>query len=64
MSVSSYLEPFARDTEAAITVDWVVLTAAIVALAISAALIIDNALDASSTTLSTNLNSVVSDVLP
>jgi len=64
MSLSSYFESFARDTEAAITVDWVVLTAAVVALAVSAALIIDNALGTGSTTLSTNLNTVVSDVLP
>jgi len=64
MFILSCLEQFSRDTKAAVTVDWVVLTAALVTISIGVALTIGGALDASTSSLSTNLNTVVSDVLP
>ena len=64
MSFLSYLKHFERDTDAAVTVDWVVLTAALVTLSIGVALAIGGGINGSTTTLSTNINTVVSDVLP
>lgn len=64
MSVRSYINKFSRDTDAAVTVDWVVLTAALVTISLAAVLTINNALNESATTASTKLNSVVVGVLP
>lgn len=64
MLIRSYIKQFSRDTGAGVTVDWVVLAAALVALAISVIVIINGAIDDTTITLSTNLNTVVADVLP
>ena len=63
MFLQSCLRRFSQDTEAAVTVDWVVLTAAVVTRSLAAVATIDSALDTGTTTLSTEMNSVVADVL-
>ena len=50
---------FRKDDEAAVTVDWVVLTAAVVGIAIAVAATIETGLNSAANTISTNLETVV-----
>ena len=55
-----HFRKYARDEGAAVTVDWVVLTAALVVIAIGVVLLIENGLGTATNTTSTNIGTVVS----
>jgi len=59
--MKNLINAFVKDEEAAVTVDWVVLTAAVVGLAIAVAATMQTALDDAATTISGKLQTVVSD---
>ncbi len=54
---------FAKDEDGAVTVDWVVLTAAIVGIAIAVAATIETGLNDAALQIDTALGSVVSDAV-
>ena len=54
---------FAKDEDGAVTVDWVVLTAAIVGIAIAVAATIETGLNNAALQIDTALGSVVSDAV-
>ena len=58
MKFSLKLNRFARDEDGAVTVDWVVLTAAIVGLAVVAFTTIDTAADGLISDIASDINSV------
>ena len=53
------IKGFVKDETAAVTVDWVVLTAAVVGIAIAVAATIETSLNSSATTVSNNLGTAV-----
>jgi len=57
--MKNLINAFVKDEEAAVTVDWVVLTAAVVGLAIAVAATMQTALDDAASTISSNLQVVV-----
>ena len=59
--MKNLINAFVKDEEAAVTVDWVVLTAAVVGLAIAVAATMQTALDDAASTISSNLQTVVGD---
>jgi len=59
MNVPAIFRKYAQNDEAAVTVDWVVLTAAIVVMAIGVVFIIENGLGTASNTITANINTVV-----
>jgi len=63
MQILSKLKNFYRETQAAVTVDWVVLTAALVLMAIFVVNIIWGGASSSSSTVSGNIESTVAEVL-
>lgn len=54
---------FAKDEDAAVTVDWVVLTAAVVGIAIAVAATIQTGLNSAATSISTGIGSSVTNEL-
>ena len=60
MKFSLKLNRFARDEDGAVTVDWVVLTAAIVGLAVVAFTTIDTAADSLISDIASDMNSQTS----
>lgn len=54
---------FAKDEDAAVTVDWVVLTAAVVGIAIAVAATIETGLNDAATAIGTGLTSTISTAL-
>ena len=59
MNVFSYIKHFVQDTRAAVTVDWVVLTAAMVTIGIAVVLTVKSGADTSAGTISTGISSSV-----
>ena len=57
------MNAFVKDEDGAVTVDWVVLTAAIVGIAIAVAATIENALNSAASQISTGLSSAVATAL-
>ena len=55
MGYTSILLAFKKDEDAAVTVDWVVLTAALVLMAIGVAGVIQSALESNASTISTGI---------
>ena len=51
----NFIKNFRKDEDGAVTVDWVVLTAAIVGLGIAAVTTVSNGIDAAATDLVTDL---------
>jgi len=60
MSFWSLVSRFAKDDQAAVTVDWVVLTAALVTVAIGVASVIQTSLETNASTVSSGIISSVS----
>lgn len=58
------IDNFRRDEDAAVTVDWVVLTAGLVTFAIAVVLTIQTSLETGATSISTGVPSAVSALLP
>ncbi|MEC8041335.1 MAG: pilus assembly protein [Pseudomonadota bacterium] len=50
-----FIKNFRKDEDGAVTVDWVVLTAAVVGLGIAAVTTVSNGIDTAATTLVTDL---------
>ena len=63
MSIWALLSSFSKDDQAAITVDWVVLTAALVTMGIAVAATIQSGLETSATTISDGIILTVADAL-
>lgn len=63
MTISKILRTFKSDEDAAVTVDWVVLTAAIVGIALAVILVVRGQLDSAATTLSVAIEANVADGL-
>jgi len=63
MSFWSLVSSFAKDDQAAVTVDWVVLTAALVTVAIGVATVIQAALESNASTINNGIISSVSAAL-
>lgn len=59
MTISKFLASFIRDDDAAVTVDWVVLTAGIVALGLAVIIVIRAQLDSAGITLASNIDDAV-----
>jgi len=57
--MKNLINAFVKDEDGAVTVDWVVLTAAVVGIAIAVAATIETGLNNAANTISTNLNTVV-----
>lgn len=57
--MKNLINAFVKDEDAAVTVDWVVLTAAVVGLAIAVAATMQSALNDAATTVSGNLQGVI-----
>ncbi len=60
----SIINDFQRDEDAAVTVDWVVLTAGLVSFAIAVVLAIQTSLESGATSISTEVTTSVSTLLP
>ena len=58
-NIRNILSHFTRDDEAAVTVDWVVLTAAIVVIAASVFVVIQPGIDNISSNIATSLSGVL-----
>ncbi|MCF6271877.1 MAG: hypothetical protein L3J37_01615 [Rhodobacteraceae bacterium] len=61
--MKKFLNAFVKDEDGAVTVDWVVLTAAIVGIAIAVALTIEDGLQAVATDISDGLAAAVTEAL-
>jgi len=61
--MKKFLNAFVKDEDGAVTVDWVVLTAAVVGIAIAVALVIENGLTSAATQIATGLSSEVATAL-
>jgi len=59
----NFLSCFLKDEKAAVTVDWVVLTAALVGMGIAVLTVVETGLSASATTISTSISSVSNSAL-
>jgi len=58
--MTKLLKVFAKDQDGAVTVDWVVLTAAIVGIALAILLVIRNALNATATEIAASIDGALS----
>ena len=63
MKLLKFTKVFAKDEDGAVTVDWVVLTAAIVGIAIAVAATIEGGLQRAASAIDTGLQSAVSSAL-
>ncbi len=61
MSYLNFFARFRRDQSGAVTVDWVVLTAALVGIAVALVSTISDGLDTASTAIAQELTSVITD---
>ena len=57
--MTKLLKVFAKDQDGAVTVDWVVLTAAIVGIALAVLLVIRNALNATATEIGVSIDNAL-----
>jgi len=61
--MKKFLNAFVKDEDGAVTVDWVVLTAAVVGIAIAVAATIETGLNSAASQISTGLSSAVAGAL-
>ncbi len=59
----NYIKTFAADEDGAVTVDWVVLTAAIVGLGIAVLTSVSNGAETMAANIETELNTAVPDIV-
>jgi Flp pilus assembly pilin Flp len=62
--MKNLINAFVKDEDGAVTVDWVVLTAAVVGIAIAVAATIKSGLNSAATSISTGIGTQVGNVLP
>ncbi|WP_058262394.1 hypothetical protein [Thalassovita gelatinovora] len=60
MTMITFIKKFRQDEDGAVTVDWVVLTAAVVGLGIAAVATVSNGIDTASNTLVNDLTTDMS----
>ena len=62
--MKNLINAFVKDEDGAVTVDWVVLTAAVVGIAIAVAATIKSGLNSAATSISAGIGTQVTSVLP